>query len=338
MRDVLLLGAILVGTGSCASAPRNPVLDKYPAGVEGRTDVTYYDVHGSSYAELHADMRRLGPKINGGSFVGETRSPMTWGWHTESIAGSSCSLRDVRVAVNAQILLPRWSPPADADSTLVAEWKRFIAALETHEAGHKDISAKAGRALKDELRGLSGLCSQVGLRANDIARKIIDHATEEQKQYDADTRHGLTQGTGFGPPRPLAVRDVAASSVSLSPPARDSIQRLRIAARARADSETAVITRLVVKPDSLGLRVGDSLAVLSLYLRLNVRGVTASGDTLSGFSRSYALDTGGRIAQVGRMIVAREPGDADVWVVLGPDPRPEARATTIAVRVPVHIR
>jgi predicted secreted Zn-dependent protease len=333
----LLPITLAVVLASCASTPRNVALDSYPAGVQGRTDVTYYDVHGRTYGELSADMRRLGPKNNGSSYVGETRSPMAWSWRTETMGARSCALRDVRVTVNAQILLPRWTPPDDADSSLVAEWKRFITALELHEAGHKDISAKAGRDLKDQLRGMIGLCSQVGLRASDIARRIIDRATEEQKQYDAETRHGLTQGTGFGPPRSMVVRDGAAVRTTLSRAAIDSIQRVRAMERVRSDSETALVTRLVVTPDSLALQVGDSLAVMAFFLRLDVRGVTASGDTLRGFARSYMIDPGDGIERVGRMIVARRPGDAGVWVVLGPDPRPEARAGTLAVRVPIHV-
>jgi predicted secreted Zn-dependent protease len=198
LRTWLLAGCASFAV-ACGTAQRNPVLDSYPAGVEGRTSVTYYDVQGRTYAELHADMRRLGPKLFGGSFVGETRSPMSWTWRTESVAGTSCTLRDVRVRVSAEILLPRWTPPADADSSVIAEWKRFIAALETHEAGHKDISARAGREIKDKLRALTGMCSQVSMQANDIARRIIDEANLAQKRYDAETRHGLTQGTGFGP-------------------------------------------------------------------------------------------------------------------------------------------
>ena len=36
---------------ACASAPRNPVLDKFPAGVTGRTTVLYYEVHGRTVEE-----------------------------------------------------------------------------------------------------------------------------------------------------------------------------------------------------------------------------------------------------------------------------------------------
>jgi hypothetical protein len=45
---------------------------------------------------------------------------------------------------------------------------------------------------------MTGLCSQVGLLANEAAREIVDRATEEQREYDLSTRHGLTQGTSFG--------------------------------------------------------------------------------------------------------------------------------------------
>src|SRR4051812_29961269 len=154
---------------ACASAPHDPVLDKYPASVNGHTSVTYYDVHGRTLAELRTDMLRSGPKISGSSFVGETRSPMRWSWKTESAGTSSCAIKDVTVFVNAQILLPRWTPPADTEPGLYAEWQRFIAALETHEAGHKDISAKAARDLTERLRGLSGFCAQINTRAGEIA-------------------------------------------------------------------------------------------------------------------------------------------------------------------------
>ena len=203
MRRVVATAALL-SAAACASAKRNPVLDKYPAGISGQTSVFYYDVHGRTAAELRADMRKLGPKIDGSTFVGETRSPMRWTWRTESTGAGSCAIRDVSVFVNAQITLPRWTPPTDAEPSLVTEWNRFLSALETHEAGHKDISAKAGKAIIDRLRGLSAVCSMLGTRANDVARDIVNRASEEQRAYDAITRHGLTQGTAFGQGRYLA--------------------------------------------------------------------------------------------------------------------------------------
>ena len=193
----MLVVAIALASAACASAPRNPVLDKYPAGVVGQTTVVYYDVHGRTFAELRADMRRLGPSADGRSYVGETRSPMQWRWQVEPTGTSYCTVRDVIVSVNAQITLPRWTPPPDAEAGLVTEWNRFITALEVHEAGHKDISAKAGREIRRQLMGMTAMCSTISNRATEIGRTITDRATVEQKLYDASTQHGLTQGTGF---------------------------------------------------------------------------------------------------------------------------------------------
>lgn len=310
---MVVIASIASCITACASTPRNPVLDKYPAGVEGRTSVVYYDVHGRTYAELHAEMRRLGPKNNGSSFVGETRSPMSWSWRTESVTGSGCTMRDVRVRVNAEILLPRWTPPANVDSSVVTEWKRFIAALETHEAGHKDIAARAGRDLKDELRALTGLCSQVGMRADDIARRITDAASAAQKRYDAETRHGLTQGTGFGPPPAMV-------------------------GGARADSAAALVTRLLVTPGALELTVGDSVFSVDLFRRLDVRGITAQGDTLRSFARSYMVEPNALLVRSGLAFVARGAGDVDLWIVAGSQPRIDRVESPRAVRVPIHIR
>jgi predicted secreted Zn-dependent protease len=193
--------ACTIALADCASAPRNPALDKYPPGINGRTTVIYYDVQGRTFAEVAASMRKGGPTIDGRSFVGETRSPMAWRWRIQSRSGASCTLRDVSVRVNAEITLPRWTPPADAEPGLVDEWNRFLTALELHEAGHKDITARAGREILDRLRGESGSCALLNTRANDVARAIVARAMKEQQAYDVATRHGLTQGTSFGPRR-----------------------------------------------------------------------------------------------------------------------------------------
>ncbi len=186
----------------CASTSHNAALDTYPVSVAGHTTVIYYDVEGTDFAELSKSIHSRGPRIDGRSYVGETRSPMRWTWRLESVGASQCSIREVAVSVNAQVTLPRWHPPEDAQPELITEWKRFLTALETHEAGHKDISAKSGREIINRLRGMMGYCGDINSRANEIARAIVEKASEEQRAYDATTGHGFTQGTAFRLPRP----------------------------------------------------------------------------------------------------------------------------------------
>ncbi len=195
---------------ACAPAHRNPVLFKYPAGVSGHTSVVYYTVTGNTVEEIRAEMRRLGPKVGGGTYFAESRSPMRWNWRFERTGTSYCSINDVTVSINSEITLPRWTAPEDAEPALIDEWNRFLSALETHEAGHKDISAKAGHNIITRLRGFSDLCSNINSRATELARAIVDRAVIEQSEYDISTRHGLTQGASFGlrraQPRPALSR------------------------------------------------------------------------------------------------------------------------------------
>ena len=221
----LALPFAVAAMSACATRPRDAVLDSYPHDVIGRTSVMYYDIHGRTIAELHADMRRQGPKLADSSFVAETLSPMRWEWHVQAEGTSACAIHDPRVYVNAQILLPRWTPPADTEPGVFAEWNRFIAALETHEAGHKNISAKAGSDIVKQVSALSGSCSAIGTRANDIARIVIERANIEQQQYDAETHHGLTQGTSFGIRRPGVI------SATMGPTVVDAQGRTFLAPR-----------------------------------------------------------------------------------------------------------
>ena len=265
-RQATAAAAVALLGVACASSARNPVLDAYPAGVIGRTTVTYYDVHGRTFAEVRADMHRLGPKVADSSFVGETRSPMHWSWRTESTGSGMCSIPNPSVSVNAQITLPRWTPPPDSEPGLATEWNRFIAALEKHEAGHKDISAKAGHDLVEQLRNLSGPCSQISMRANDIARVIVDRADEQQKAYDAATRHGITQGTSFGAGRVMSSLIDPSAPLTLLAAARPGTIRglLRVPlerAWAALPAAYAASDLTVNAIDSSHHAVGDSLTV-----------------------------------------------------------------------------
>ena len=290
LSDRCLLVACTVLLAACASALRNPVLDKYPAGVTGRTTVSYYDIHGRTFEEVRADMHRLGPKVDGTTFVGETRSPMRWSWHMETMGASSCSIRDVSVVVNAQITLPRWTAPPDTEPGLVAEWKRFIAALETHEAGHKDISAKAAHEIIEKLHSVTGPCSTISARANDIAHAIVERAHEEQLAYDAETRHGYTQGTAFGIRRfnGMIVGNVPDSPTLLAGPRVGTVRGFLPASLERAwaamPAAFAASGLTINATDSSAHAVGDSVIARGTIGQLPVSELVDCGTAPAGLN------------------------------------------------------
>ena len=57
--------------------------------------------------------------------------------------------------------LPRWTPPADTLPGVLAAWTRMMASLQTHEIGHKDISANAAKNLQRVLQRYTGPCASL---------------------------------------------------------------------------------------------------------------------------------------------------------------------------------
>ncbi|HEY9228857.1 MAG TPA: DUF922 domain-containing protein [Gemmatimonadaceae bacterium] len=201
-RSAVFLAALSLLSLACATRhPENPALDEYPKGIIGSTDVTYYDIQGNSARGLVDEMRRLGPKTAaGGVFFGEAQSPLRWEWRTRA-DGMDCSSSFVNVFVRSEIRLPRWTPPTDASPELVAQWKQFITALQTHEIGHKDIAGRGARDVLTALQRLRTACSSFSAEAKRATDGIMARVRNEQAQYDLQTRHGATQGATF-PPRP----------------------------------------------------------------------------------------------------------------------------------------
>jgi predicted secreted Zn-dependent protease len=202
LRVCAFIGIVISATGCATTHPENPDLDKFPPGVAGSTDITYYDIHGRTARELVTQLHELGPKLPTGAFWAETRSPIRWTWRTKSDRGGRCTLTQVQVLVRSEMTLPRWVPPADTEPGLYASWQKSMAALQTHEIGHKDIAARAAREILQKLNAVSTFCTGLSADVNRMTDGIIARERTEQSAYDAQTRHGLTQGTAF-PPRPV---------------------------------------------------------------------------------------------------------------------------------------
>ena len=193
------LGALLAG---CATKhPDNPALDLFPAGVDGSTDITYYDIHGRTARELVAQLRQLGPRTSTGAFWAEAQSPMLWTYRTRTDGGERCSLTNVHILVHTEITMPRWVPPADTEPGVYDQWQESMAALTMHEVGHKNISAHAAREVLDRLKAISTDCNDIGTVAARATDAIMVKMRADQAKYDAETHHGQTQGVAFPPPK-----------------------------------------------------------------------------------------------------------------------------------------
>ena len=157
----------------------------------------YYEVTGSTVAELRASLDRNGPRKSpsGRSSAGFTQWNVEWSylWTTTS---DECRLTRVSTTLTVATTLPRWSP-ADPPVELSARWSRFLEALRAHEDGHAQNGRDATRVIGERLRALPPEpdCPALAAAVQKAAEAVLAEYTARDVSYDVRTAHGLTQGT-----------------------------------------------------------------------------------------------------------------------------------------------
>jgi predicted secreted Zn-dependent protease len=162
-------------------------------------EIVYYDVVGNSAAELRDQMNSKGPIGEGGKrHDGHTDWKVTWSYRYAP-AVDGCRFTEFETTVSAIMTLPRWAAGDNASTALLKKWQSYIASLRVHEDGHYSHGVEAA----DEIKSL-GLsfnppdgCSIFAKAFNDKAAAIIDKYKAADAAYDADTKHGRTQGVIF---------------------------------------------------------------------------------------------------------------------------------------------
>jgi predicted secreted Zn-dependent protease len=93
------------------------------------------------------------------------------------------------------VTLPEWSAPPGVDTVLVEEWTRYMAALTTHEAGHRELVLAGAKRLQRALLNVAPQnCASMQTAAQRVAQSLLAEIRQEDERYDQTTRHGATQG------------------------------------------------------------------------------------------------------------------------------------------------
>jgi predicted secreted Zn-dependent protease len=161
-----------------------------------------YRVSGSSYEDVHREMQRNGPGVDDiGVRLGVHVSSWRWSYEFRTAPGERCRLTSASVLLRSVIVLPEWTNVASAPSEISRGWRPFLAALRSHEAGHRTRAKAQGVFLWQSLLGLEGAdCADLEVLVKKVADRVIAEGREAQLAYDRDTGHGLTQGA-IWPPR-----------------------------------------------------------------------------------------------------------------------------------------
>lgn len=157
----------------------------------------YYDIEGSSSAELRSQMRQNGTKWKDGKMYAALT---TWDIHYKYDVVSKngrYAIKTVNTDIDIEYIFPRKVGVISTDSdALTVQWNRYMDSLIKHESGHKDLAVKTAGEINETLESLgsfdsrSKLDSEVGRQVQAKFKKL----KEIQIEYDDHTKHGEKQG------------------------------------------------------------------------------------------------------------------------------------------------
>jgi len=191
---------LLLPATACVTVPKPRAALLLPPSVWPRdTAIHWYDIEGDTEAELRAQLDARGPEdTNGQRHDAYTAWHVTWRFPF-SQNEEGCTTGPVTTDVHFNVTLPRWRGPADENDPLVKRWRRYLDALKEHESGHRETGFRAATDIADTLPGLppKATCEEAEEAANGAAREVLERYHVVDTDYDAETRHGATQGAVF---------------------------------------------------------------------------------------------------------------------------------------------
>lgn len=180
--------------------------------VTNNTTLSYYDVHGTSFAELLLSVQTEAPIVNGAIALAFLDTSLEM--QTVPAAGSQCKLKDVSFRLEHRMVIPRLANETRVPTSVRRQFDRFQGFLRQHEDQHRDIYLRCIKRMRKLMLKISAMpdCDAYGA--------LMDQAmTLSRAQCDAENT-ALDAHDGERTARlPLishALRDVANGQVSQS--------------------------------------------------------------------------------------------------------------------------
>jgi predicted secreted Zn-dependent protease len=159
----------------------------------------YYDVKGDSETTLRCDISKNGCKWNDGK---KYDSITTWRikWHYGYDRGpQTCSAESFKATIDIIFRYPKWVRNDDASKSLVDKWDGYMKNLILHENGHRDMAVASAEELSWAVAAMppAPSCAELDRRVRALYSERMQKLSSDERKYDADTNHGLTQGAVF---------------------------------------------------------------------------------------------------------------------------------------------
>lgn len=159
----------------------------------------YYNVRGTSAAELRTQLNKFGVKgSDGKTYRGNTNWNVSWRYVPRSNS-ANCWISSVNTTVRIKFTFPKWMDRSNAPEELRQKWDNYIVALIKHERRHRDIAVEAAVQIERAIAGMKPHATCDGLKrdVNAIGHRLVEDCRKRQSDYDARTNHGHLEGARF---------------------------------------------------------------------------------------------------------------------------------------------
>jgi len=167
------------------------------AQVSEHLDYTYYTAQADANSSLREALNKVTPiLVDNNSFHGYTKWNVKWHYRWFEQADGRCKMTTVTTDLTGNITLPEL---VGATAEQAAAFNRYVSALRVHELGHYDIGRKTATAIDNGILALPAMssCKALEATANALGYQTLDDYKAREKQYDAETNHGKTQGASL---------------------------------------------------------------------------------------------------------------------------------------------
>ncbi len=132
-----------------------------------------------------------------GGHQGHTDWSLSYQYKSRTVPGG-CRADPLETRLQLKVRLPRWRGASGASPDLASRWSRYLSALEVHEAGH----VQTGRDFEASFRRAAASLTAPDCGSLDAAlraqfQSMLKQANARDADYDAQTRHGATQGAYY---------------------------------------------------------------------------------------------------------------------------------------------
>lgn len=150
-------------------------------------DLSYFEVRGSTPLEIEEQLVRNGPHsaTSNRRHPGATRLEFS-NRITYAKTDKDCRIAVSVVAITANVTLPRWQRPTQADRAARLYWAAVSTEIVRHEESHLVIARNHAREIERRQKALQPAknCEDLSEAAKAIQQKVMTKHAAEQKRFD----------------------------------------------------------------------------------------------------------------------------------------------------------